>query len=203
MHLNTRRTFISIAIVSTYGWLGFPAIAQNLNASATELVKSNETKITATVDKDQIQEIQVTATRHSTSLLKTPVAMTAVPQEELTRQGIVDVRGLSGQIPSLQLGTAHDGSGGVQIAMRGVTSSDFTEIGNPAVGLHVDGLYSPRPQSALALLFDLDQLEVLRGPQGTLFGRNSTGGSINIRTAKLLNLKIPASLSALADEVIE
>ncbi|MFV8075032.1 TonB-dependent receptor plug domain-containing protein, partial [Enterobacter cloacae complex sp.6730661] len=65
-----------------------------------------------------------------------------------------------------------------------VGSTNFTEIGDPAVGLHVAGLYSPRPQGALALMFDLEQVEVLRGPQGTLFGRNSTGGSINIIPAK-------------------
>jgi iron complex outermembrane receptor protein len=133
---------------------------------------------------DQIQEVIVTATRHSTSLLKTPVSMTAVTQDDLSRKGITDVRGLSGEVPNLILSTAGDGSSGVKIAIRGVSSDDFREIGNPAVGLHVDGIYAPRPQSALALLFDLDQVEVLRGPQGTLFGRNSTGGSINIIPAK-------------------
>jgi iron complex outermembrane receptor protein len=127
-----------------------------------------------------VQEVMITATRHSTSLLKTPVSVSALTQDELTQKGIVSIKGLSGEIPNLQLGGAVDGSSGVQIAIRGVSNSDFTEIGNPAVGLHVAGIYSPRPQGALALLFDLEQLEILRGPQGTLFGRNSTGGSINI-----------------------
>ena len=140
--------------------------------------------IAAVATDDQLEEVMVSATRYTTSLLKTPVAVTAVTQAELTKEGIVDVRGLSGQIPNLQLGTVNDGSAGVLIAIRGVTSTDFTEIGNPAVGLHVDGIYAPRPQAALGLLFDLDRLEILRGPQGTLFGRNSTGGSINILAAK-------------------
>ena len=158
------------------------------NGNATPPAAANGSKTSTSTAKqgntDVVQEVIVTATRHSTSLLKTPVAVTAVTQEELTRDGITDVRGLSGEIPNLQIGTAADGSSGVQIAIRGVSNNDFTEVGNPAVGLHINGLYSPRPQGALALMFDLDQVEVLRGPQGTLFGRNSTGGSINIIAAK-------------------
>jgi iron complex outermembrane receptor protein len=168
---------MSLAIASACACMGLPAVAQE--ASPAPATAPSESAA-----KDQVAEVVVTATRHSTSLLKTPVSMTAVTQDDLTRQGITDVRGLSGQVPNLQLGSATDGSSGVKITIRGVSSNDFTEIGNPAVGLHVDGIYTPRPQSALALLFDLDQVEVLRGPQGTLFGRNATGGSINIIPSK-------------------
>jgi iron complex outermembrane receptor protein len=169
--LSTKKTMISMAVAGVCGCIAWPALAQQQGAPAP-------------VNKDEIPEVVVTATRHSTSLLKTPVSMTAVTQDELTRKGITDIRGLSGEVPNLQLGSATDGSSGVKISMRGVSSNDFTEIGNPAVSLHVDGIYTPRPQSALALLFDLEQVEVLRGPQGTLFGRNATGGSINIIPAK-------------------
>jgi iron complex outermembrane receptor protein len=164
-HLNRSKTSISSAVAGALALLAAPAFAQEAAAPASG---------------EAIQEVMVTATRYSTSLLKTPVAVSALTQDDLTRQGAVNVKALSGAIPNLQLGGAVDGSSGVQIAIRGVSNSDFTEIGNPAVGLHVAGIYSPRPQGALALLFDLDRLEVLRGPQGTLFGRNSTGGSINI-----------------------
>ena len=163
---NRRKTLISSAVAGALTALAAPGYGQE----AAPEHKSSDT----------IQEVMVTATRYSTSLLKTPVAVTAVTQEDLTRQGAVNVKALSGEVPNLQLGGAVDGSSGVQIAIRGVSNSDFTEIGNPAVGLHVAGIYSPRPQGALALLFDLDRLEILRGPQGTLFGRNSTGGSINV-----------------------
>jgi iron complex outermembrane receptor protein len=136
----------------------------------------------AAKDKDALPTVMINATRVSSSLLKTPVAVTAITQEALSREGIHDVRGLSGTVPNLQISSGADS--GVQISIRGIGSSNFTEIGDPAVGLHVGGLYSPRPQGALALMFDLEQVEVLRGPQGTLFGRNSTGGSINILPAK-------------------
>jgi iron complex outermembrane receptor protein len=181
-----KRTMMSLAIASACSGMAPQAMAQQARevpvaaAAAATAAASGAGVATA----DQIAEVVVTATRHSTSLLKTPVSMTAVTQEDLTRQGITDVRGLSGQVPNLQLGNATDGSSGVKITIRGVSSNDFTEIGNPAVGLHVAGIYTARPQSALALLFDLDQVEVLRGPQGTLFGRNATGGSINIIPAK-------------------
>lgn len=173
---NTRKTMISMAVAAACGCAAWPALAQQDGGAAPAGGAQDK--------KNEIPEVVVTATRHSTSLLKTPVSMTAVTQDELTRKGITDIRGLSGEVPNLQLGSATDGSSGVKISMRGVSSNDFTEIGNPAVSLHVDGIYTPRPQSALALLFDLEQIEVLRGPQGTLFGRNATGGSINIIPAK-------------------
>jgi iron complex outermembrane receptor protein len=132
--------------------------------------------------KNELPTVMVSATRVNSSLLKTPVAVTAITQEALSREGIHDVRGLSGTVPNLQISSGADS--GIQINIRGVGSTNFTEIGDPAVGLHVGGLYSPRPQGALALMFDLEQVEVLRGPQGTLFGRNSTGGSVNIIPAK-------------------
>lgn len=160
---------MSVAVANALGVMASSGMAQ-------EVAKPEE------MNKDQIQEIKVTATRHSTSLLKTPVAVTAITQENLTREGVTDVRGLSGAVPNFQISTGADS--GVQLSIRGVSSNNFTETGDPAVGLHVAGLYSPRPQGALALMFDLDQVEVLRGPQGTLFGRNSTAGSVNIIPAK-------------------
>lgn len=167
------QSLIAMAVAGLCACAALPATAQQQGAGAAP-----------PVDGNVIPEVVVTATRHTTSLLRTPVSVTAVTQDELTRKGITDVRGLSGEVPNLQLGSATDGSSGVKISIRGVSSNDFTEIGNPAVSLNVDGIYTPRPQSALALLFDLEQIEVLRGPQGTLFGRNATGGSINIIPAK-------------------
>ena len=86
-------------------------------------------------------------------------------------------------MPNMDIATKNGQSTPI-ISMRGMRSTNETELGDPSVGVHLDGIYSPRMQGILALMFDNERVEVLRGPQGTLFGRNSTVGSINIVTAK-------------------
>lgn len=130
----------------------------------------------------EMEEIIVTATKRATDLMTTPVAVSAVSQERLTDQNVSDVTDLGDLVPNMQVGTSPSDSG-VQVTVRGITSNNFTELGDPTVSIHVDGMYSPRPQAGLALLHDVERVEILRGPQGTLFGRNSTSGSINIVTS--------------------
>jgi len=174
-------TVCHLAVCSLLG-LALPASAQQAASAPATPDRSANKAADKPSDTNELPTVMVTATRVSSGLLQTPVAVTAITQDKLSRDGVTDVRGLSGSVPNLQLSTGADS--GVQIAIRGVSSNNFTEIGDPAVGLHVGGLYSPRPQGALALMFDLEQVEVLRGPHGTLFGRNSTAGSINIIPAK-------------------
>ncbi|NHZ90537.1 TonB-dependent receptor plug domain-containing protein [Massilia sp. CCM 8733] len=171
LYPKTRRTLVSLAVASACGLIGMSAHAQ-----APAPAPSSES------DKEVIPEVKVTATRYSTSLLKTPLAVTAYSQDNLNRMGITSAKDLASEIPNVTFQATGDSA--VQITIRGITSSNTTEIGDPAVGFHVDGLYSPRPQGAQALMFDVEQVEVLRGPQGTLFGRNSTGGSVNVISAK-------------------
>ncbi len=129
-----------------------------------------------------IVEVVVTASKRETRLLKTPLAVSALTQDSLDKQGIVDVRGLATSVPNLQMGANGDSS--TAISLRGVTSTDTTEVAEEAVSIHQDGFYSPRPQGALALMYDVERVEVLRGPQGTLFGMNSPGGVINVIPAR-------------------
>ena len=126
-----------------------------------------------------IDTVTVTATKRETVLMQTPLAVTAVSGDKLGRDGIRDVRQLGAMVPSMQVGFSPSDSG-VQVTIRGITSNNFTELGDPTVGIHFDGMYSPRPQGGMALMHDVERIEVLRGPQGTLFGRNSTAGAINI-----------------------
>lgn len=128
------------------------------------------------------EEIIVTANKRETSLMETPLAISAFNQDTLDRRGIKSARDLAGTLPNVQLGTGSDS--GTATTIRGVTSTDFTEVGEGAVSVHLDGFYSPRPQGTYALMYDLERVEVLRGPQGTLFGMNSPGGTINIIPAK-------------------
>ena len=114
--------------------------------------------------------------------METPVAITALTEAELKKM-VNNIKDIANLVPSLDISTATDQSAPV-ISMRGVRSTNLTELGDPAVGVHLDGIYSPRMQGALALMYDIDRVEALRGPQGTLFGRNSTVGSINVISAK-------------------
>ncbi|SEM75282.1 Outer membrane receptor proteins, mostly Fe transport [Sphingomonas gellani] len=128
------------------------------------------------------EDIVVTATKRETRLLDTPIAITALSQASLDEKGIRTARDLKGNVPNLQLGATADS--GSFFSLRGVSSTDSTEVSEASVALHLDGFYSPRPQSALALIYDVERVEVLRGPQGTLFGMNSPGGTINIIPAR-------------------
>ena len=130
----------------------------------------------------KLEEVIVTASKRETNLMQTPLAITAFTQDYLDREGVRTARDLAGTAPNVQLGTGADS--GTAATIRGVTSTDFTEVGEGAVAIHLDGFYSPRPQGALALMYDLERVEILRGPQGTLFGMNSSGGTINIIPAK-------------------
>jgi iron complex outermembrane receptor protein len=128
-------------------------------------------------------DITVTATKVETELMKTPLSVSAFDQDTLDQQGVQSVADLAMMVPNMDIATINGQSTPV-ISMRGVRSTNETELGDSAVGVHLDGVYSPRMQGILALMFDNERVEVLRGPQGTLFGRNSTVGSINIISAK-------------------
>jgi iron complex outermembrane receptor protein len=130
-----------------------------------------------------IERIVITATKRATLLQDTPLAVTAFNQATLDNAGVRDLTALQVMVPNLVV-EQHGDSGGVHVFMRGVGSTNHTEIGDPAVAFHVDGVYSPRPQGATVLMYDLDHVEVARGPQGTLSGRNATAGSVNLETAK-------------------
>jgi len=130
-----------------------------------------------------LEEIVVTATKRETNLMDTPVIVSAFSQQTLIREGIQDGRDLGELVPNLFV-SLDQSQNQVEFTLRGVGSGMLEQISDPTVGLHVDGVYQPRPQGALALMYDLERLEVLRGPQGTLFGRNSTVGTINIIPAK-------------------
>ncbi|MEJ7926347.1 TonB-dependent receptor [Sphingobium sp. AN641] len=122
-------------------------------------------------------EIIVTATRNETLASKTPIALTAISGAALASAGITNPTTLAEQVPNLSIDR---NNGGLQITIRGVTSSDITEKGDPSAAFMVDGIYIARPQAQEVSFFDVQRVEVLRGPQGTLFGRNTTAGLVNV-----------------------
>ena len=128
-------------------------------------------------------EIVVTAQRRSERLVQVPVAVTAVSGDALASRQINDAQALARTIPSLsyQQGGAPNNSA---FRVRGVGTSLFGQGVEPSVSVVVDGVVSPRAASGFNNLLDIERVEVLRGPQGTLFGKNATAGVINIVTAR-------------------
>ncbi len=128
--------------------------------------------------EDSNGDIVVTATRNETMASKTPIALTAISGDALRNAGITNPTALGDQVPSVMINR----NNGLQITIRGVTSSDGTEKGDPSAAFMSDGVYIARQQAQEVSFFDIGRVEVLRGPQGTLFGRNTTAGAINVIT---------------------
>jgi iron complex outermembrane receptor protein len=131
-----------------------------------------------------LKEVVVTATKRATSLERTPIAISAFSQAALDENKVHDVTDLARFVPSLAYTQQGDQSA-ILLTMRGIgNDSAYTEVADPEVAIYVDGIYSPRAQGASVLLYDMERVEVDRGPQGTLFGRNATVGAINLITAR-------------------
>ena len=133
-------------------------------------------------DAIALQEIIVTARRHEEDLQKVPISITALTGEALKQQSVTQVYDLGSQIPGLFMQQARDDPQSLAITMRGRKQEDITLAVDPAVSLNVDGIYIPRTLAMAGALLDINRVEVLRGPQGTLYGRNSTGGAIGLFT---------------------
>jgi iron complex outermembrane receptor protein len=131
-----------------------------------------------------IQEVIVTAQKVAQPASKTPLALSVISGDDLKDAGVTDARSMAEMLPNVEIGKE---SGMLQISIRGVTSLDMTEKGDPSAAFHIDGAYVPRYEAQAAAFFDLDRIEVLRGPQGTLYGRNATAGAINLITNKPTN----------------
>ncbi len=128
-----------------------------------------------------LKDIVVTATRQSTNLQSTPIAITAVTSQQLEDRGLKSTADLSAIVPNATFRRAQGAYGpGVTAFIRGIGQSDTSLGSEPAVAYYVDDVYYPLLLGSNFDLLDLDHIEVLRGPQGTLFGRNALAGAVNI-----------------------
>jgi iron complex outermembrane receptor protein len=127
-------------------------------------------------------EVEVTAQRVEQKLQDVPISIVTVSGEDMADRGIGDAHALADAAPGVVMSGHSPVSGESSLFVRGVGSNTSGLGVEAAVGYYVDGVYMPRPQSLLGSFFDLERAEVLRGPQGTLWGRNSTGGAIHLVT---------------------
>lgn len=151
----------------------FPAIAQTASDDGNAVAESNS--------EDRSDVIIVTATKRETDLQDTPLAISALGNAALEQRNITNLEAISGAVPSL---TFNRYLGQARIGIRGLGNDAPTPTAEGRVAYHIDGIYISRNSVALGTLFDVERVEVVRGPQGTLYGRNATAGAINVITKK-------------------
>jgi len=136
-------------------------------------------------DSSGLTEIVVTATKRETNLQSTPIAISVVDQEEIKKRHVQSLYDLAdGAVPSLRVATFEARQSALTIGIRGIVPLDANQPAREqGVGIYVDGVYLGRQHGLNAALFDVERIEVLKGPQGTLFGRNTEGGALSIVSA--------------------
>jgi iron complex outermembrane receptor protein len=134
-------------------------------------------------DGPQLEEVTVTARQIVENLQDVPVAVTVFSEDQLTRTFAQNIREIGAYAPNVSIGTV-PGFNAASIAIRGVSTGDIPSSFDPAVTVAVDGFYLGHYQASLLDMFDIEQVEILRGPQGTLFGKNTIGGVVNVTTKK-------------------
>jgi iron complex outermembrane receptor protein len=181
MKFKTLGVVSSLAIVASQTT---PAFAQDsttttsTSSTASGTVDAQETDVRTNV-------ITVTAQFREQNLQDTPIAITAVNSEMLEARGQTDISQVAAQAPNVTLTPQpQNGGAGLIAYIRGVGQTDFNYALDPGVGIYVDDVFIPTLSSSLLELMDLDRIEVLRGPQGTLAGKNSIGGAIKLFSQK-------------------
>ena len=167
-----------IHFLSTAGVLAIlagltPAYAQEAAAPAD-----------AELSSEQVQDIVVSARRRDETLQQTPIAITAISPAQLEAKAAINIGDLQGAAPNVLITNQNSGAAAANVSIRGLTFADVEKSFEPTVGVVVDGVFIGTSTGQFFDFFDISQIEVLRGPQGTLFGRNTIGGVINIRRTK-------------------
>ena len=159
-----------------------PSFARNALVAAVVAV-SGITSISAQAQGPMIEEVIVTATKREQTLQEVPVAVSVVSSEQIEQAQVLDIKDLQTLVPSLRV-TQLQSSANTNFIIRGFGNGANNAGIEPSVGVFIDGVYRSRVGSALADLPKLERVEVLRGPQSTLFGKNASAGVINVVTAR-------------------
>ncbi|MCD9088596.1 TonB-dependent receptor [Stenotrophomonas sp. SY1] len=160
------RSVLAVAIVAALG---------NGNAAHAQSTSS---------DAVQLDQVSVTAQRREAEMQKTPLSMSVISGPALDRMQIKRVDDIKFTTPNIIIEQNTGTSSGAKIIMRGVGADESMFTNDPAVALYIDDVYIARQNGAMLDLYDVDRIEVLRGPQGTLYGRNATGGAIRYISKK-------------------
>ena len=173
-----KRTHLSSAIGLVLG-LAFVAPMHAQQASTDASTKPTAAK---QAEAKQLESVTVSARRRNESMEKVPVAVSAFSGDDMKDLQANSIDGLQGAVPNMNIVQGRGSSSAANIFIRGIGQPDALQTFDPGVGMYVDDVYYSRIQGALISLFDVERVEVLRGPQGTLYGKNSTGGAIKVST---------------------
>ena len=173
--MKTTRFLVAglLGSAATAAFLAAPASAQTTDAHQAAPV----------VDDDNV--IVVTARRREESIQDVPLSITAISGEALAKNGTLEITEIAQEVPNLTLEVSRGTNTTLTAFIRGVGQQDPVAGFEAGVGLYVDDIYLNRPQGAVLDIYDVERIEVLRGPQGTLYGRNTIGGAIKYVTAAL------------------
>ncbi len=172
-----KRTSLSLAIGLATGLLcAVPLHAQQRGDDTTTADKAGA--VAKPANAKQLGTVVVTARKRQETLQDVPIAVTAFTTEKLFNENVQDLSDLQGKVPSLQIYAARGSNTTLTAYIRGIGQADPTWGFDPGVGIYLDDVYLARPQGAVLDVFDVSRIEVLRGPQGTLYGKNTIGGAI-------------------------
>src|SRR5580765_2256290 len=169
------------------GWLAPAILGLLMNGGNAIAQTPTETKPAGTAAEtgETLEAITVTARRREESLQDTPVAITALSSDALERQQIVSTTDLDKVVPNIQFhsyGTLTGNNSAAQVFIRGIGQTDATAAVDPGVGIYIDDVYMGRSVGGAMEIRDISSVQILRGPQGTLFGRNTIGGAVLLTT---------------------
>ncbi|MCC6072914.1 TonB-dependent receptor [Massilia sp. GCM10020059] len=159
--------------------------AMGLAHAQTAPVEAPQAAATDVATENNVGKVVVTARRREETLQDVPVSVTAYSAEQLSKQGIPDITALAFSLPNTTLKSSRATNSTLTAFIRGVGQQDPLAGFESGVGIYLDDIYLARPQGAVAEIYDVERIEVLRGPQGTLYGRNTIGGAVKYVTRKL------------------
>ncbi len=167
-------------------WLNSTAAVMTLGFALPQAEAQDQgSTIEGSTTSIAFDEIFVTARKREESLQNTPISITAFSATDLEVRSLTSLSEIGDHTPNLSFGSTGVGSGdSARVHIRGIGQTDFIVTTDPGIGIYVDGVYMARSFGSLFDLLDIERVEVLRGPQGTLYGKNTIGGAVNVVTEK-------------------
>jgi iron complex outermembrane recepter protein len=180
----TKMLYVRAALLAgTAGLAAFAAPAMAQDSAGDVAAEAAAEAAAAAAEEEGV--IYVTARRREEKLIDVPLSVTAISGDTLAKQGVQDIVAIAQQVPNITLEVSRGTNTTLTAFIRGVGQQDPVAGFEAGVGLYVDDVYLNRPQAAVLDIYDVERIEVLRGPQGTLYGRNTIGGAIKYVTAPL------------------